>query len=202
MKRILALAAVAGLVALFAMSAPAAAQDGPTMTSDPAVVPAEGDYDFTVSGSGFTPGLAVFVLPCTVPGEPMTPDNVAEAMAGMGQSDCNIASLTPAVVGSDGTFSVQATATVGPNFAWGAGDAGGTESSGVPVFIVDPAMADDATDDTVKDMGDDMAPNGGANGGFGGAAGSDSNSVAGPLAATLAAVTLLGGTALVARRPA
>ena len=195
MKRIMALTAAVSLLALLALTSQAAAQDGPSMTADPATVPAEGEYTFTVSGSGFTAGLAVFVLPCLVPGEPMTPDNVAEVMAGMTQGDCNLGNLTPAVVGADGTFSVTATAMVGPNFAWAAGDAGGTESSGVPVFIVDPAMMAD-------DMGDDMAPEGAAGTGFGGAAGSDGNSVAVPLAATLAALTLLGGAALVARRHA
>ena len=192
MKRIVALTVAVSLLALFVLTSQASAQDGPSMTADPAYVPAEGDYTFTVSGAGFTPGLALFVLPCTVPGEPMTPDNVEEAIAGMGQSDCNIGKLTPTVVGADGTFSVTVTGTIGPNFVWGAGDAAGTESSGVPVFIGEP----------MDDMGDDMAPDGAAETGFGGMAGSDGNSVAVPLAATLAAVVLLGGAAIVTRRHA
>ena len=194
MKRIMALTAAVSMLALFVLASQASAQDGPTMTADPAYVPAEGEYTFTVSGAGFTPGLALFVLPCTVPGDPMTPENAEAAIAGMGQDNCNIGSLTPVVVGGDGTFSVQITGTIGPNFVWGAGDAGGTESSGVPVFIGE--MSSDAGDD----MGDDMAPEGSAETGFGGTAGSDGNSLAVPLAATVAAVTLLGGAALVARR--
>ena len=193
MKRIMALAVAASVMALLVLPSQAAAQDGPSMTSDPAYVPAEGEYTFTVGGSGFTPGLALFVLPCTVPGEPMTPENVGETLARMGQDDCNLGQLTPAVVGADGTFTVTITATIGANFVWGAGDAAGTESSGVPVFIGDP-MADD--------MGDDMAPDGAAETGFGGMAGSDGNSIAVPLAATIAAVTLLGGATLFARRHA
>ena len=189
MKRIMALTAAVSMLALFVLASQASAQDGPTMTSDPAYVPAEGEYTFTVSGAGFTPGLApFFVLPCTLPGEPMTPENAMAALEAMGQEDCDTNKLTATAIGADGTFSVQITATVGPNFVWGAGDAGGTESSGVPVFI--------------GDMGDGMAAEGGVESGFGGAAGSDGNSLAVPLAATIAAVTLLGGAALVSRRNA
>ena len=194
MKRIMALTAAVSLLALFALASQASAQDGPSLTADPPAVPAEGEYTFTISGSGFTAGLALFVLPCTAPGEPMTPDNVAAAIAAIGQTDCNLGSMTPVVVGADGTFSLTATATVGQNFVWIAGDAAQTEAGAVPVFIVEPM------DDMGDDMGDDMAPEGAAETGFGGTAGSDGNSVAVPLAATLAAVALLGGTALVARR--
>ena len=190
MKRIMALTAAVSVLALLVLTSQASAQDGPSLTADPAYVPAEGDYTFTVSGAGFTAGLALFVLPCTAPGEPMTPDNVAAAIAAIGQSldsRPSGSSLTPAVVGADGTFSVTVTGTVGPNYVWIAGDAAQTESAAVPVFIGEP-MAEE------EDMGDDMAPEGAAETGFGGTAGSDGNSVAVPLAATLAAVALLGGT--------
>ena len=190
MKRIMALTVAVSLLALLVLTSQASAQDEPSLTADPAYVPAEGDYSFTVSGAGFTAGLALFVLPCTAPGEPMTPDNVAQAIAAIGQTDCNLASLTPAVVGADGTFSVSVSGTVGPNFVWVAGDAAQTESAAAPVFIGEP----------MDDMGDDMAPDGAAETGFGGTAGSDGNSLAVPLAATIAAVTLLGGAALVTRR--
>ena len=192
MKRIMALTAAVSLLALFALTSQASAQDGPSLTADPPAVPAEGEYTFTLSGAGFTAGLALFVLPCTAPGEPMTPENVAQAIGAIGQTDCNLGSMTPVVVGADGTFSLTATATVGQNFVWIAGDAAQTEAGAVPVFIVEP----------MDDMGDDMAPEGGAETGFGGTAGSDGNSIAVPLAATLAAVVLLGGTALVTRRNA
>ena len=196
MKRIMALTAAASLLALLVLTSQASAQDGPSLTADPAYVPAEGDYTFTVSGAGFSAGLALFVLPCTAPGEPMTPDNVAAAIAAIGQTDCNLGSLTPAVVGADGTFSVSVSATVGQNFVWVAGDAAQTESAAAPVFIGEPM------DDMGDDMGDDMMPDGAAETGFGGMAGSDGNSVAVPLAATLAAVVLLGGAVLVTRRNA
>ena len=193
MKRIMALTAAVSMLALLVLTSQAHAQDGPSLTADPAYVPAEGDYTFTVSGSGFTAGLALFVLPCTAPGDPMTPENAAEAMGRIGQTDCDLGSLTPTAVGDDGTFSVTVSATVGQNFVWVAGDAAQTESGAAPVFIGEP-MADD--------MGDDMAPEGAAETGFGGMAGSDGNSVAVPLAATIAAVTLLGGAVLVSRRQA
>ena len=192
MKRIMALTAAVSMLTLLVLTSQAHAQDGPSLTADPAYVPAEGDYSFTVSGSGFTAGLALFVLPCTAPGDPMTPENVAEAIGRIGQTDCNLGSLTPAVVGADGTFSASVSATVGPNFVWVAGDAAQTESAAAPVFIGEP----------MDDMGDDMAPEGAAETGFGGMAGSDGNSVAVPLAATIAAVTLLGGAVLVSRRHA
>ena len=192
MKRIMALTVAVSLLALLVLTSQASAQDGPSLTADPAYVPAEGDYTFTVSGAGFTAGLALFVLPCTAPGEPMTPDNVAQAIAAIGQTDCNLASLTPVVVGADGTFSVSVSATVGKNFIWVAGDAAQTESGAAPVFIGEP----------MDDMGDDMMPDGAAETGFGGTAGSDGNSLAVPLAATLAAVVLLGGAGLLTRRNA
>ena len=196
MKRIMALTVAVSLLALLVLTSQASAQDGPSLTADPAYVEAEGDHSFTVSGAGFTAGLALFVLPCTLPGEPMTPENLAAGLAAMGQTDCNLGSLTPAVVGADGTFSVSVSATVGQNFVWVAGDAAQTESAAAPVFIGAPM------DDMGDDMGDDMAPEGAAETGFGGMAGSDGNSLAVPLAATIAAVTLLGGAALVTRRNA
>ena len=202
MKRIMALTAAVSLLALFALTTQAGAQGEPSLTADPATVPAEGEYTFTLSGSGFTAGLSLFVLPCTAPGEPMTPDNVAQAIGAISQTDCDLGSMTPTVVGADGTFSAQVTATIGPNFVWVAGDAAQTEAGAVPVFIVEPM--DDMGDmgDMGDDMGDDMAPEGAPETGFGGMAGSDGNSVAVPLAATLAAVALLGGAVLVTRRNA
>ena len=201
-----ALLVLASVLALFALSSPAAAQDGPMITIDPAVVPAEGEYEFTVTGSGFTvPGVAV--LPCTAPGDViMTPDMSAaelEALMRAAQptgGDCIVTGMVQAPVGADGTFTVQVTGTVGPNFFVAAGDLAQTETAGIPVFVVMEDMddmGDGDMDGDMDDMGDDMAPDGGADTGFGGMAGSDSTV---PLTAALAAVVLLGGTALIARR--
>ena len=188
MKKILAFTALAGLIALFGLTSIVSAQDGPSLTADPSTVPAEGDYTFTVSGSGFTVA-SVFVLPCIIPGDPLartaSQTEIDAAFANINSAtDCDLSKLTPATIGSDGTFTVQATGTIVQNFAWAAGDAGQTETAAAPVFIVDS---------------DDMVPMGGADTGFGGMAETGGNSVAVPLAAGLAFL-VLGGAAIAYRR--
>ena len=42
-----------------------AAQQRPSISADPPAVPGEGTYDFTITGSGWTPGSVIFVVPCT-----------------------------------------------------------------------------------------------------------------------------------------
>ena len=195
MKRIMALTAIVSVLALFVLTSQASAQDGPLLTADPPAVEGPGTYTFTLTGSGWSPGLMVFIVPCTTPGEQLTTatstDEIVAALAGMGQADCVLAPLGPPIaVGGDGTFTVEITHDVPANFAFGAGDAAGTEDGAAPVLFI------------AEDMGDDMAPDGAAETGFGGMAGSDGNSVAVPLAATLAAVVLLGGAAIVTRRHA
>ena len=206
MKRIMALVALVSVVALFAFTTQAAAQDGPSLSADPPTVAAEGEHSFTVSGAGFSPGISLFVLPCTIPGDPVsvsTPlPELAAALGSITVADCNMSSLTPVAAGDDGSFSVSVTGTVGANFAWIAGDAAQSEVAAVPVFIVDPSMMDDMGDDMAPEGETDTgeAPEGGAGTGFGGMAGSDGNSVAVPLAASIAAVVALGGATLVRRR--
>ena len=195
MKRIMALTAIVSVLALFVLTSQASAQDAPLLTADPPAVEGPGTYTFTLTGSNWSPGLMVFIVPCTVPGEQLTTasstDAIVGALSGMGQDDCILAPLGPPIaVGGDGTFTVEVTHDVPANFAFGAGDAAGTEDGAAPVLFI------------AEDMGDDMAPDGAAETGFGGMAGSDGNSVAVPLAATLAAVVLLGGAALVTRRHA
>ena len=195
MKRIMALTAIVSVLALLVLTSQASAQDGPLLTADPPAVDGPGTYTFTLTGSGWSPGLVVFIVPCTTPGDQLTTatstDEIVATLAGMGQADCVLAPLGPPTpVGGDGTFTVEITHDVPANFAFGAGDAAGTEDSAAPVLFI------------AEDMGDDMAPDGAAETGFGGMAGSDGNSVAVPLAATLAAVVLLGGAALVTRRHA
>ena len=201
MKRIMALAALASVVALFAFTTQAAAQQIGTLTADPPTVPAEGEYTFTVTGSGFIPSTSVFVLPCTLPGDPLTPASSAEeigaSIAALDATggDCNVGNLTPAAIDGDGNFTAEVTAPVGQNFAWVAGDAPPSTQRGfVPIFIVDPSMMDDMDDDSRR-CAERWT-------GFGGMAGSDSNSVAVPLAAGIAAVVVLGGATLVRRRNA
>ena len=195
MKRVMALTAIVSVLALFVLTSQASAQDGPLLTADPPAVDGPGTYTFTLTGSGWSAGLSVFIVPCTVPGEQLTTasstDAIVAALEGMGQADCILAPLgAPITVGGDGTFTVDITHDVPANFAFGAGDIAVTEEGAAPVLFI------------AEDMGDDMAPDGAADTGFGGMAGSDGNSVAVPLAATLAAVVLLGGAALATRRHA
>ena len=191
MKRTLAVAAVASLMALFGLTSQAAAQEGPMLTADPPAVPGPGEYTFTLTGSGWSVPL-VFIVPCTLPGDQLTTatpiEEIVATMGAISQDACDTAAASPAPVGADGTFTVEVTQDVPANFAFGAGDAGGVESSGVPILFI------------AEDMGDDMAPEGGADTGFGGMAGSDGSGVAVPLAATLAGVILLSGTAVRLRR--
>lgn len=189
MRKILAFAALASLMALSGLTGPVSAQDVQTLSADPPTVPAEGEHSFTVTGSGFTVA-SVFVLPCTYPGDPLTPASTqAEVVAALtsinSSTDCDLGRLTPAPIGADGTFSVDVTGDIVQNFAWAAGDAGMTESAVIPIFIVDP---------------DSAVPVGGVEAGFGGMAESGGNSVAVPLAAGLVAVAVLGGVGLAFRR--
>ena len=218
MKRITALAALVSVLALFVLTGQASAQDGPSLTADPPAVAGPGTHSFTLTGSGWTPGLMVFIVPCTLPGDQLTTassfDEIVATLSSIGQDACVLAPMGSAPVGGDGTFTVEVTHDVPANFAFGAGDAGSTETSAAPVLFIAEDMGDDMDDmgddmddmddmgdmDDMDDMGDDMAPDGAAETGFGGMAGSDGNSVAVPLAATLAAVVLLGGAALATRR--
>ncbi len=194
MKRIMALTAIVSVLALFVLTSQASAQDGPSLSADPPAVAGPGTYSFTLTGSGWTPGLLVFIVPCTYSGDQLTTATPVEDMAAvlgtLAEDACVLSPMGSAPVGADGTFTVEVTHDVPGNFAFGAGDAGSTEASAAPVLFI------------AEDMGDDMAPEGAAETGFGGMAGSDGNSVAVPLAATLAALTLFGGAALVSRRHA
>ena len=192
MKRRVAVAAVASVLALFVLTGQAAAQQGPSISADPPAVPGEGTYTFTITGSGWTAGALIFIVPCTVSGEQLTTahstDAIIAAMSGATADSCVLSPIGSAPVEGDGTFTVEVTYDVPANFAFGSGDAAQTESSAVPILFI------------AADMGDDMAPEGGADTGFGGMAGPDGDSVAVPLAASLAAVILLSGTALILRR--
>jgi len=163
MKRIMALAAIVSVLALFVLTGQASAQDGPSLTADPPAVDGPGTYTFTLTGSGWSAGLIVFIVPCTVAGEQLTTasstDEIVAALSGMGQDDCVLAPLSaPTPVGADGTFTVEVTHDVPANFAFGAGDAGGTEESAAPIlFIADDMDGDmDDMDGDMDDMDGDM----------------------------------------------
>ena len=115
-------------------------QTGPALVASPATVPAEGSHDFTIDGTGFDPGSTVYVLVCTIPGDPVSPetpaDELAAATAQVDRSDCDLGTAQAVNVDSSGSFSVQRSATVEPNFLWVASDAAETQSAGVPIFFV------------------------------------------------------------------
>ena len=194
MKRIVALAVMTSVIALFAFTAKPRRKMAPRCRLIPPAVAGPGTHTFTLTGSGWTSGSLIFIVPCTVPGEQLTTamstDEIVAVMTAMGPDNCVLSPIGgPAVVGGDGTFTVEVTHDVPANFAFGSGDATAAESSSVPVLFID-------------DMADDMAPDGGAETGFGGTAGSDGNSVAVPLTAALVGATLLAGAALAVRRDA
>ena len=123
-------------MAVFLHRAPA----GPSVTVDPATVGWEGTHDFTISGAGFDPALTIYVLVCTIPGDAVSADTPAAdleaAMARVARSDCDLGTAQPVSVDADGSFVVQRSAAVGPNFMWVASDAAETQNAGSPVHVV------------------------------------------------------------------
>ena len=119
--------------------APESQPGDPTVVANPSTVPAAGTYDFTIGGTGFDPSSTIFVLVCIIPGGPVSAATPAAELAGalaeVGRSDCDLTTARPVTLDSDGSFSVQRTATVGANFVWVASDAAETQSAGVPIFI-------------------------------------------------------------------
>ena len=184
MKRIMALAALVSVVALFAFTTQAAAQDGPTASIDPEYVSEAGTHTITVSGSGW-PAAGTVILACAGFGG-VEPEVVEEADA---LTKCDIGGLTPATMDGD-SFSNAVDFDVP---AEGLVILVGNQAAGLGVL---------ATVKVGEMMMADIAPEGGADTGFGGMAGSDGNSVAVPLAASIAAVVALGGATLVRRRNA
>ena len=114
-------------------------QPAPSIEVDPSTVPWLGGYDFTITGSDFTPNSQVSLAVCTAPGAPLSPDTpaaeLAAAMEQIVQSDCDLANAHPVTVGSDGSFATQTGGTVGAvNFVWVAGS-GGTDAAAALVFV-------------------------------------------------------------------
>ena len=110
----------------------------PSIVVDPSVVPAPGDYDFTIEGTGFTSGLTVYTVICTMPGEPLLADAAVEdleaAMGEVDRSHCDLSTAQPVTVDAARSFSVRRRATVGTNFVWVASDAGETQGAGAAVL--------------------------------------------------------------------
>ena len=191
MKRIMALAVAASLLALLVLTSQAHAQGEATASADPEYVGAGGSHSITVSGSNW-PDSGTVIIPCAGYGG-VAPAEVVESEV---FANCDLTSLFPANV-SDGAFSESLTLDIPAD---GLVMLVGNQAAGLGILVV--VKVGEPMDDMGDDMGDDMAPEGAADTGFGGTAGSDGNSLAVPLAATIAAVTLLGGAVLVSRRSA
>ncbi len=144
------------LVAWVGASA-ASAQDGPSISVDPASVGAAGEHTFTVTGSGWTVAAAN-VLTCKIPAG----SNAAEIDPGAHCAvfaNLDLGNLVPAPV-TDGGFEVSITINVPEQGIFiVSGDSARTESA-QPVLIsvaMGDDMGDDMADDMDDDMGDDMA---------------------------------------------
>lgn len=136
--KLMALGMALALIAIFA--APAQAQDGPTITVDPASVDAPGDYDFTVTGEGWTAAPPIFIVPCEAP--------ASGDIADLDSSTCDTGNLTPATP-ADGAFEVTVSYTVPEGgIVIAASDAAQSEAAGVVVSI---GAADDGGDDAADD---------------------------------------------------
>ena len=175
MKRIMALTAAVSLLALFVLTAQANAQSTPTLEADPPAVAGPGAQSITLTGTGWNPGLFVFVVECTVPGDQLTTatpmDEIVAAMMSMAEDDCTRSPVGTATAQADGTITVGVNANVTANYALGVGDIGGQQSSAVPIVFVaeappveeppeeEPPAEEEAPteDDMAEEPADDMA---------------------------------------------
>lgn len=129
MKRrsILVMAVIGALVLLFAT--PARGQDGPTLTVEPSSVDAAGEFEFTVTGAGWTASPPILLFPCT-------PREDGDLTAITVEDDCDADSLVPATPDADGNFEQVVTFTVPEGgLVIGAGDAGQSERAVVLVSV-------------------------------------------------------------------
>jgi hypothetical protein len=117
-----------GLALVAVLAAPAAAQDGPTLTSDVTNVEAAGEQEFTITGAGWTAAPPIFVVPC------MGATNLDE-MAAAGVAACDLAALTP-VTPEDGAFEVVAVYDVpAEGMCISASDAGSIEAATICITV-------------------------------------------------------------------
>ena len=97
---------------------------------------------FTVTGSGFDPSLAIWLLLCALPGDSLsvdTPaDQLAAAMESVDASQCDLGSAQAVNVDSEGSFTATRDAIVIANFMWVASDQAETQVAGAAVFLETP----------------------------------------------------------------
>lgn len=141
--KLLALGLGLAILALFAAPA-AGAQDGPSLTVEPASVEAAGEQEFTFEGAGFT-AAPIFVLGCNVP-ESGDAADIAED----GCDTANLVINTP----EDGAFSGAITIDVpeGGIFII-AGDQAQTEAASqlITVGAAEEAPAEEAPEEAPEE---------------------------------------------------
>ena len=124
----------------------------PVLIVDPPTVPSVGDHDFTINGTGFVLDSPVSVLICTIPGAPVSVETpvqeLSEALARIGPSDCDLSTAETVAVDADGSFSVERSATVGPNFAWVASNVDAPHAAASPILLEELEQADEVTPST------------------------------------------------------
>lgn len=146
--KLLMLGIAIAMVSVFAT--PAAAQDGPSITVEPASVEAAGETEFTITGAGWTAAPPIFVLPCfTV----TTPEEITE----QGAAACDTAALTPATP-ADGAFEVTVTYDVPEaGMCIAAGDAAQSEAGfaciAVGAAAEEEAPAEEAEEEELAETG-------------------------------------------------
>ncbi len=148
MKKILSVMA-ASLMFVLSFATVAGAQDSVvgTVTSDPATVPAAGEYTFTAEGSDFLPDSTLLLGSCTAPGDTLvpgtsTPEEIGAAAGGISPLEhCDVANALQVTTDADGKFSQEVTATIGDNFFLTAGTLDGAQGGAVWIPIVDVAAA-------------------------------------------------------------
>ena len=126
--------------------APAAA--APTLAVDPVKV-SSGINTFAVSGTGFDPDLAVWLLICALPGDSLSVDTPAQQVAAAMElvsvpGDCVLFADVIVDIDPDGHFTAALDVDVQANFMWYAGDQAGTQAATAAVFLEDtepPEMA-------------------------------------------------------------
>jgi LPXTG-motif cell wall-anchored protein len=121
------------LVALFASAPAGSAQDGPSMTVEPASVEAAGETTFTVTLAGYTAAPPIAVLPCFGA-------TTLEDLEAQGAAACDTANLTLVNELTDGGATVEVTYEVPEGgMCIASGDLAQTENAGVCITVGAPA---------------------------------------------------------------
>ena len=162
MKKLFGIFAIALVLGLI-FASPARAQDDPvvgTVVSDPATVPAAGEYTLTANGSGYLPDTQILLGACIAPVDTLvagvsTEEDVTAAAGSIDPlADCDLASAATVDVDSDGNFSQDWTGSVGDNFFFSAGALDQSQVGAVWVPIVAAQEGgDDGAEEELADTG-------------------------------------------------